>query len=241
MSLDERGQPAYGPRDQPDLQAMRDIGRPFWLAGSYGTAAGLREALRQGAEGVQVGTLFAFCRESGIDPRLKAAVIAAAQSRSMQVFTDPAASPTGFPFKVVGVEDTLSEAGVYDRRTRICDLGYLRQLYRKEDGRIGYRCAAEPEEDYVGKGGRPEETLGRKCLCNGLLSTVGLGQLRSEGSEPAIVTAGDTVEQVAQMIAPGQDSYGATDVVERLLASAEPHQKDPATEVAGSGIENARL
>jgi len=53
------------------------------------------------------------------------------------VFTDPIASPTGFPFKVVRMPGTLSEADPYAARTRICDLGYLRHLYRKPDGTAG--------------------------------------------------------------------------------------------------------
>ena len=40
-----------------------------------------------------------------------------------RVFTDPLASPTGFPFKVLGLEGTLSEPAVYARRERLCDLG----------------------------------------------------------------------------------------------------------------------
>jgi len=41
------------------------------LAGGYGSHEGLREALAQGAAGIQVGTLFAYCRESGIAGELK--------------------------------------------------------------------------------------------------------------------------------------------------------------------------
>lgn len=95
--------------------------------------------------------------------------------------TDALASPTGFPFKVVQLPGTVSEPATYEARTRICDLGYLRQPYRTADGKVGYRCPAEPIEDYVKKGGKIEDTVGRKCICNGLIATVGMGQVRKGG------------------------------------------------------------
>lgn len=69
------------------------------------------------------------------------------------VFADPVASPTGFRFKVVRPPVTLSEAEDYDSRECICDLGYLRHLFRKLDGPVGYRCPAEPGDAFVLKGG----------------------------------------------------------------------------------------
>ena len=91
------------------------------------------------------------------------------------------ASPTGFPFKVVQLEGTMSSDPVYQSRERVCDLGYLRTAYRMENGRIGYRCPAEPVDTYVAKGGVLEETIGRKCLCNALMADVGVGQVRDGG------------------------------------------------------------
>jgi len=140
-----------------------------------------------------------------------------------RVFTDPIASPTGFPFKVVRMPGTLSEAEPYAARTRICDLGYLRHLYRKPDGTVGYRCPAEPVDDYVKKGGMVADAQGRKCLCNGLLANIGLHQVRS-GMEPelALMTAGDDVAQVARFLKPGCDTYTAADVVRCLLDETIP-------------------
>jgi nitronate monooxygenase len=136
-----------------------------------------------------------------------------------QVFTDPLASPTGFPFKVAQLEGTSSSLQVYQERTRVCDLGYLREPYFTEEGGIGYRCAAEPVANYVAKGGTAENTVGRKCLCNALLANVGHPQLRNGATvEPALVTVGDDLNSVAQFLAPGRESYSAADVVERLLS-----------------------
>lgn len=58
--IDELGQPIYDERDDVDFAQMRQIGLSFWLAGSYGTPEGLRQALAVGAAGVQVGTAFSF-------------------------------------------------------------------------------------------------------------------------------------------------------------------------------------
>ncbi|MEO5987913.1 MAG: nitronate monooxygenase, partial [Candidatus Eisenbacteria bacterium] len=63
--LNERGEPVYGPRDEVDLSKIAELGLPFWIAGGAGWPDRLRTALRSGAAGIQVGTLFAFCDESG--------------------------------------------------------------------------------------------------------------------------------------------------------------------------------
>jgi len=218
LQLNAIGEPVYGERDIVDLEKIRELGRPFWLAGSYGRPGRLAEALRLGAAGVQVGTAFAFCNESGLRPELKQQALQMSRAGIARVFTDPIASPTGFPFKVVQMPGTLSEANQYAARTRICDLGYLRHLYRKPDGTLGYRCPAEPVDDYVKKGGTVADAQGRKCLCNGLVANIGLSQVRS-GSDPelALMTAGDDVAQVAQFLKPGCDSYSAADVLSCLL------------------------
>lgn len=216
--FDDRGQPLYGERDVADLEKIRELGLPFWLAGSYGSADGLQRAQAAGAAGVQVGTLFAYARESGIASGLKERVLALIRAGRATVFTDPLASPTGFPFKVVALEGTASEEHVYQERRRVCDLGYLREVYRDDAGGFGYRCAAEPVADYVRKGGKVEDTVGRKCLCNALMADVGLGQSRkSRGLEPALVTSGDDLAAILPLLT-ADGSYGAADVVEHLLA-----------------------
>jgi len=223
MQLNAIGEPIYGERDVVDLEKIRELGRPFWLAGSYGRSGRLADALRVGAAGIQVGTAFAFSNESGLRPELKKQALQMSLAGTARVYTDPVASPTGFPFKVVQMEGTLSRAEQYDARTRICDLGYLRHLYRKPDGTPGYRCPAEPVDDFIKKGGTAEAAQGRKCLCNGLVANVGLPQVRSEVEEElALMTAGDDVANIAQFLKPGCDSYSAADVMARLLDSAVP-------------------
>ena len=219
MQLDETGQPIYGPRDVPDLEQIRELGLPFWLAGGYGDENKLQEALNHGAAGIQVGTAFAFCEESGIRADLKKRVLEMSKRGELTVHTDPLASPTGFPFKVLRMSQTAADEEVYQARKRICDLGYLRTSYMKEDGSVGYRCPAEPVEDYVRKGGNIEDTVGRKCVCNGLMATVGLGQnQKGTYEEPPLLTAGDEAAHVAKFLKPGKDSYTAKDVIDTLLA-----------------------
>ena len=217
LQLTEEGEPLYGERDLPDFAKFRALGLPFWLAGSYGRPGRLGDALSVGAQGIQVGTAFAFCDESGIAPEIKAEVIGRSREHHVKVFTDPKASPTGFPFKVVQLPGTISEQPVMEARTRICDLGYLREAYRKPDGSIGYRCPSEPVEDYVSKGGDAANTVGRVCVCNGLMATVGIGQVRKGVPESTLVTAGDDAANVAQYLKPGRSSYTAADVLDMLL------------------------
>ncbi|MDD3180783.1 MAG: nitronate monooxygenase [Opitutaceae bacterium] len=226
MQLSVSGEPVYGPRDLPDLEKFRALGLPFWLAGAYARPEKLAEALRVGAAGIQVGTAFAFCEESGIEAGLRRRAVELSRAGRAVVFTDPSASPTGFPFKVMQMEGTVSDADDYAGRKRICDLGYLRQVFRKPDGTLGYRCPSEEVADYVRKGGSLEDTQGRKCLCNGLTSTVGLGQIRAGSqTELAIVTAGNDVVSIGRFAGPDGWSYTAADVIRCLLAEGDAASK----------------
>jgi nitronate monooxygenase len=220
LQLSEEGEPVYGERDVADLEKIGREGLPYWLAGTFGRPGRLQEACALGATGVQVGTAFAFCDESGINPAIKRQVIQASRRGDLEIFTDPLASPTGFPFKVVQLEGSVTDAdhGKAEPRQRVCDLGYLRTAYRKENGTLGYRCASEPVEHFIKKGGSLEDTVGRKCLCNGLISTIKYGQKRAGGEvEKPLVTAGNDVVDVAKFAKDGEDSYTAADVVRVLL------------------------
>jgi NAD(P)H-dependent flavin oxidoreductase YrpB (nitropropane dioxygenase family) len=216
LNLSDDGEPIYGPRDGLDLARVRAAGLPFWLAGGYATPARLAEARAAGAAGVQVGTAFALCRESGLEPSIRQRLLQAATDRTLRVHNHPVASPTGFPFKVAHLSDTASEDDVHSARPRRCDLGYLRTPYRKPDGRVGYRCPAEPVDAYVRKGGAAADTVGARCLCNGLTATIGLGQHRADGyAEPPLVTLGQDLTVLADLIPLGD--YTAAQVVAYLL------------------------
>lgn len=221
LQLSASGEPVYGPRDLPDLPKIRELGLPFWLAGAFSRPGKIAEARAHGAAGVQVGTAFALCEESGILPDLKRRLRDLIRAGTARVHTDPLASPTGFPFKVAQLAQTLSDAAAYAKRQRLCDLGYLRQLFRRPDGSVGYRCAAEPVDDFVRKGGTEAATVGRKCLCNGLAATAGLAQSRSvDDVELPIVTAGDELSHLARYFDFTRESYSAADVIRVLLGAA---------------------
>ena len=168
---------------------------------------------------MQVGTAFAYCEESGLSPDIKRRVLEMSRQREAKVHTDPVASPTGFPLKVVEFPGSISEADVYQRRDQGCDLGYLRHAYKRDDGTLGWRCPSEPIETYVLKGGHEADTCGRKCVCNGLTAAIGLGQVRRDGTvELPLVTSGDEVRDVAHFLPThNAETYHARDVVAFLL------------------------
>jgi nitronate monooxygenase len=119
LVLSDKGEAVYGERDRVDLDKIRQIGVPFWLAGGYGTPEKIAEALELGAAGVQIGTAFCFCEESGLREDYKSALIAKIKRGEASVFTDPLSSPTGFPFKAAQLETTTSDADVYRARRRV--------------------------------------------------------------------------------------------------------------------------
>jgi nitronate monooxygenase len=219
LRLSERGEPIYGEKDEVDPKDFAALGVPFWLAGGRGSAEGLRAAQRAGAVGIQVGTAFALCDESGLDSALKRQAIDLALANRLDVFTDPLASPTGFPFKVARLEGTNSEPATYEARARRCDLGYLRETYKKADGSLGYRCASEPERQYIQRDGAEADTCGRKCLCNGLMANIGLAQVFDGVEELPLVTLGDDVKNIGQFLRPGARSFSALDVISVLSGS----------------------
>jgi nitronate monooxygenase len=217
LRVNEFGEPLYGERDVVDLADMRAIGLPFWLAGGMGSPESLQYARSEGAAGIQVGTLFAYADESGIDASIKQGVLHAVRSGTASVKTDPRASPTGFPFKVVSYAEVVGAP--QPERARNCDLGYLRVAARTSAGLV-YRCAAEPVDAFVAKGGDLAQTIERQCLCNGLTATIGLGQSRGVGDEePPLVTSGDALLSLDRFLG-GRASYSASDVLDYLLSGA---------------------
>lgn len=213
VQLNERGEPIYGKKDEyGDLSFLRDNGIPFWLAGSYASPEKIREAIESGANGVQIGTPFALCMQSGIAPNLKSDLLQLGHEGKLNVLNNPIASPAGIPFKEVQLPGSLSVKEVYDERVRRCDIGALQEHYLKEDGTIGSRCSAANPDSYKLKGGT-EPTDGRKCLCNGLFATCGYPQVLPDGSlEPPIVTLGADVGFLQYL----PEEYTAEQVIDLL-------------------------
>jgi nitronate monooxygenase len=226
--LSEKGEPVYGPKDDVDLVKFQKSinGLPFWMAGSYAKPEKFAYVKELGGAGVQVGTAFALCQESGMQDDVRQGILKELFVKDLEVFTDPVASPTGFPFKVLSLEGTLASPDTYSERERVCNLGYLRVQYVRPDGKLGYRCPSEPVEQFVKKGGSVEETEGRKCLCNALCADAGFPQTytKKDGSsflEPSLVTIGDDVNNCRKFIQlnekTGRYGYSACDVIDYLV------------------------
>ncbi len=222
LQLNEDDEPIYTEKDVVDLEKIKKLGLPFWLAGGYDTPEKVQQALEAGAQGVQIGTSFAYCDESGMRDDIKKTVIQQVLRGEAKVHTSITASPTGFPFKVVQLAGSISEKEVYEARPRCCDIGLLQHPYKKEDGKVGYRCPSEPVKTYLARGGKLEDTVDRACLCNGLMAKAGFPQPRKDGYiEPSIITSGDELVKIGRFIQPGAAGYTAKDVIDYLNGETE--------------------
>ena len=209
-STDANGEAIYSDADMPNLEKVIASGSPFWLAGGYGTPEKFVEAMALGAQGIQVGSIFALCNESGFTPELRSQVLSSLASGETRVVTDASASPTGFPFKVIELDATLSEPELFTKRARKCDLGYLRTPFKRDSGGIGYRCPGEPIDTYLFKNGVEAEALTSKCLCNALMADIGLGQIRPDGrTELALITIGSDLVGPMQLLARYPEGWSA--------------------------------
>ena len=207
--------PVYDEKDVADLDRIRGLGKPFYLAGGYGSPEGLQFAHDVGAAGIQVGSLFSLTDESGYPEEMTRRLIRGIHTGDVTVRTDGRVSPTGFPFKVLTLNDTLADEEQAQRRPRICDLGYLREPYVDEKGRLLGRCPAEPVDDYVRKGGDESDTEGRSCLCNALMANIGLPQHRDNYTELPLYTGGDALMNLPLGSAE-RPQYDADDVLDYL-------------------------
>ncbi|MBK1878259.1 nitronate monooxygenase [Pelagicoccus mobilis] len=207
--------PVYGPKDEVNLERIRSLGLPFWLAGGKDAPTSIDEAKELGAEGIQVGTAFAFCSDSGMEKSVRRRAIAYALAEDVETRTEGRGSPTGYPFKTLNLSGTEGGRHPSERERQACNQGYLRTAYQKEDGSIGWRCAAEPEADYTRKGGASEDCVGRRCLCNGLLATAGHPYaMKTGGLEYPLITSG--IMRDLPRFLRGKSDYSADDVMDEL-------------------------
>ena len=215
--FDNTGQPVYGKKDEVNFQKINDLGIPFWMAGSFASPEGLTKAQKLGAFGIQAGSIFALSEDSGMNPYYRAMMRRRGYRSELSVRTDPTASPTGFPFKVPQILGTISDPEIYAARERNCSRKALQFPAEQADGKIVFRCAAEPVKDYLKKGGKLEDTIGARCLCNGLFSAATLG----DPNELPIFTMGDDVSFLRHLMKDENDSYKAIDAIAYLLQSPQ--------------------
>jgi len=70
----------------------------------------------------------------------------------------------------------------------------------------------------MAKGGKSEDLLGKKCLCNALLSNIGLAQIRKNGYvENPLVTSGDGIQTIGRFLGTRQ-SYKTKEAIAWLLS-----------------------
>lgn len=207
----------YSEEDEIDLNRMRKLGKPFYLAG--GMAKKLKEAKEEGATGVQCGTIFALSNESGMDPEIAQRLRNRIKRRKQTVVNSALTSPALYPFHVAVDDESLSNPEQAARVKKVCAFGILVQAYVrtfKDDGtmkEIGFRCPAGP--GFVEKGGKPEEEAGRVCLCAGLLRTTG----RGKKDQPPIMTLGEDLSSVEELVDANPDGkYSILDAVRHVYS-----------------------
>ena len=218
LKLNELDEPIYGAKDEVDFEKIRKLNKPFWIAGDMATPEKLKEAKELGAEGIQAGSIFAGCASSGFAPEIRKQIFEMVSRENFEVRTSAVASPTGYPIQIAQMPGTLSDPSLYDKRTRVCDLGYLREAYEDPEGKIKFRCPSEPVSNYLKKGGEPEDTEKRMCLCNALLATAGLPQIRTLDGEKRpelpVITFGKIIPS---FLIEKNVPYSAREVVDYLL------------------------
>jgi hypothetical protein len=125
------------------------------------------------------------------------------------------------------MEGTLSEKSVRDSWNKKCDQGALVTPYTKDPNNLdflnntGYRCPAEPLDDFLRKGGDIDLTTDVTCLCNGLLNTAGLVNANKlpHGQHTApTITTGDDLAFLPDVMPNENSSYGAADAMDHLLS-----------------------
>ncbi len=69
------------------------------------------------------------------------------------------------------------------------------------------------------KGGDIDDTVDRKCLCNGLTASAGVPQIRGDGSvEPPLLTLGHDLAAVHELLELHPHGWAAADVMQWLLS-----------------------
>jgi nitronate monooxygenase len=151
---------------------------PVIAAGGIFTHEDIVSILRQGADGVQMGTRFLATEESSADDAYKQAVVNATRE-DILLARDPG-SPCGLPFRVLK-RSPMFRSALQRRRKPLCNKGYV--LLKDGDGRFNRCHAKEDSEHYF-------------CICNGLLSSAGYNP---EDEEP-LYTVGSNAYRVESVV-----------------------------------------
>lgn len=187
------------------------LGVPVYVAGAFAEGGSRNDYLywrERGAYGLQVGSRFALCDESGMRRDIKDAVLANNAGHG-ELRTEFGVSPTGYPFKVLPLAGSVGDPAVQQERHRICNKGYLMhaELVEKNGAEeLVYRCPAMPARQFEKLGGDPSETEGRICLCNSLLATAGF----DADKEAPLITLGVSGTRITER-------HSAQEIIEEIL------------------------
>lgn len=210
FSFTEDGEPLYGPKDRVDPSAMNDLGYPWYLAGNMSSLEAIEEAMSQGAQGGQFGSIFATSEDSGWMREHRDLMRKLGYRGELRVRTELRFSPTGFGLNVADLPGTLSDPLVYVARKRVCDVSCLASLTTHE-GKDVFLCPAELPRKFHFKGGTTE-TDDYRCLCNALLAAVGLGN----PGDPPLFTFAKDHRYLRAIMEHEDDSYTVAQAFEYL-------------------------
>lgn len=161
--------------------------------------------------------LFVYVQEVGICDELQWWVFGEVQQGDFKVYIDLFVLFIGFFFKVVQFFEIFFNFEVYVCWMWICDIGYLCEVYWDmvfgKEGKVGWCCVVELVDQYVVKGGKVEDIVGCKCLCNVLMFDVGLLQIQKNGDvEKFLFISGDGLIEFGSW----KLGYMVVDVIEFL-------------------------
>lgn len=203
---------------EEELSRLRALELPFWVGGLPATAASLAAVLAAGGAGLVVSTPFHYCEESELADDWKVEVFERSRQAPARLAVEFTPAPVGHRVPIARIEGSAIDEQEFARRERFCDVGFFRQLYRREDGSVGYRCPGETVACHLAKGGDPEAAAAQHCFCNGMLAALGLGQVRpGVGVERPLLPAGEDLRGLARFCPPDARSFTAADVVQQLL------------------------
>ncbi len=142
--------------------AMKYGDIPVIVAGGIYTNEDIVSFLKQGADGVQMGTRFLATEESSASNKYKEAVIRA-KEEDIIVAVKPG-SPCGLPFRIIK-QSPMFVSSLERAREPKCDKGYV--LLKDAEGKFTRCPAKESNENCF-------------CICNGLLSSAGYNPDKEE-------------------------------------------------------------
>ncbi len=158
-------------------------------------------------------------------------MIARVEDGTAAVRTDPRASPTGFPFKVVELRrHALGGGGLRGSASASAISASCAAPIAATTAASAIAAPPSRSRRSSPRAATRTQTVGRKCLCNSLLANVGLAEPQVHGApEPPLLTAGDDLDALRLFLPPGEHDYGVAEVLAALHSrlSARRRRESP--------------